>query len=178
MASTRNDSGRAPDGIDERHVHLVEGWRRHASPFSLAAFATVIVLALTGLLGHERDWVAEANAATLRVHSPEIIRNGEFFEIRVAVETAEPIGDLRIGVDAALWEDMTVNTMIPAATEEMSEDGEFAFTFGPLEPGTAFDLKVDLQVNPDIVGGNAGSVTLYDGDDVLAAVDMSISVLP
>ena len=178
MVSTRKDGGRAPDGIDERHIHRVGGWRHHASPFSLTVFAAVIVLALTGLLGHERDWVAESNAATLRVHSPEIIRNGEFFEIRVAVETSEPITDLRIGVDAALWEDMTVNTMIPAATEEMSEGGEFAFTFGPLEPGTVFDLKVDLQVNPDIIGGNAGSVTLYDGDVVLAAVDMSISVLP
>ena len=48
--------------------------------------------------------------------------------------------------------------MIPAATEESGEDGEFRFAFGPIRAGTTFDLKVDAQVNPDIVGGNEGAL--------------------
>ena len=73
----------------------------------------------------------------LAVHTSEIIRNGEFFEMRISVEADEPIDELVIGVDEALWEDMTVNTMIPAATDEISADGEFRFTFAELEAGTA-----------------------------------------
>ena len=61
-----------------------------------------------------------------------------------------------IGVEESLWEDMTVNTMIPGAADEASANGEFRFTFAELEPGTPFLLKVDLQVNPDIVAGNDG----------------------
>jgi hypothetical protein len=73
---------------------------------------------------------------------------------------------------------MTINTLIPAASEEASERGEFRFTFGALEAGTEFLMKVDAQVNPDIVGGNEGTVTVYDGEDVLAEVEIRMTVLP
>jgi hypothetical protein len=167
-----------PDGIDERHVRPVAGWRRHASPLSLAVFGAVVVLALTGLLGHERQWDAQGGSTSLTVHMPEIIRNGEFFEIRIGVESGEPIGELTIGIGQALWEDMTVNTLIPAASDESSEDGEYRFTFAELAAGTPFLFKIDLQVNPDILGGNEGVVTVYDGDDELTRVAVGIAVLP
>jgi hypothetical protein len=169
---------RLPQGIEERHWKPLAGWRRHASPLSIVAFATVVVLGISGLLGHERDWVASNSGTRLEVHAPEIIRNGEFLEMRVRVGTDEVIEELEIGVSQALWEDMTVNTMIPAASEETSADGEFRFGFGPLAAGTSFLLKLDLQVNPDIVGGNDGLVTVYDGDQVLTQVPVSIAVLP
>jgi hypothetical protein len=167
-----------PDGIDDSHARPLAGWRRHASPLSLVAFGIVVFLALFGVLGHERQWDAADGGTSLSVHMPETIRNGEFFEIRVTVTSAEPIGELGIGFDQALWEDMTVNTMIPAATDEASEDGEFRFTFAELPPGTPFLFKVDLQVNPDILGGNEGLVTVYNGDVPLTEVPVSIAVLP
>lgn len=172
----RERSTEYPDGIGEEHS--TPRWQRHASPLSLVVFGAVIVLALTGVLGHERDWHAEGDGVTLTVHSPETTRNGEFFEMRITIDAATAIGDLSIGVDQALWEDMTVNTMIPAATEELSEDGEFRFTFGAIESGTTFAFKIDLQVNPDIVGGNEGVLTAYDGETPIASVDMGIMVLP
>jgi hypothetical protein len=73
---------------------------------------------------------------------------------------------------------MTVNTMIPAAAEEASRDGEFRFTFDRLEGGSVFELKVDLQVNPDIVGGNEGDITVYDGEDAVIQVSIGMAVLP
>jgi hypothetical protein len=167
-----------PDGIDNRHARPLAGWRRHASPLSLGAFGVVVFLALFGVLGHERQWDAEDGGTRLSVHMPETIRNGEFFEMRVEVEPEAPIGELVIGIDQALWEDMTVNTLIPAATDESSENGEFRFTFAELGAGSAFLLKVDAQVNPDIVGGNDGVVTVYDGEAVLTEVQVSIGVLP
>ena len=167
-----------PDGIDDDHVAPIEGWRRHASPLALVVFGAVVLLALSGVLGHERDWRAEMEGTSLTVHAPETIRNGEFFEMRITVEASEPIEELGVGVATSLWEDMTVNTMIPSATEEAGTDGEYRFTFDRLDGGSAFDLKVDLQVNPDIVGGNEGDITVYDGDDAIAQVAIAIAVLP
>jgi hypothetical protein len=167
-----------PDGIDEGHLRPLAGWRRHASPLSLAVFGAIVLLALAGVLGHERTWDARGGGTALTVHMPEVIRNGEFFEMRLTVESDEPIGELVIGIDQAIWEDMTVNTMIPAPADESSENGEFRFTFADLAAGTPFLLKVDAQVNPDIVGGNEGVVTVYDGEQPLAQVAVQVGVLP
>jgi hypothetical protein len=171
-------TGTFPDGIDEDHVQPIAGWRRHASPLSLAVFGAVVALALSGWLGHERTWRAEGDSATLEVHAPEIIRNGEFLEMRIRVSSELPIAELAIGVDETLWEDITVNTLIPAASQETNRDGETRFTFTDLAAGTAFLFKVDAQINPDIVLGNDGVITLYDGDAELAAVELAIMVLP
>jgi hypothetical protein len=176
--SSDQEQPRAPDGIGEEHVRPVAGWRRHASPLALVVFGAVMVLGMTGLLGREADWRAETNGVRLGVHTSEILRNGEFFEMRVSVEADEPITELVIGVDSALWEDLTVNTMIPAASDETSEHGEFRFTFAELDAGTPFLMKIDLQVNPDIVAGNEGTVSVYDGEEPLAAADVTIAVLP
>jgi hypothetical protein len=167
-----------PDGLGEENVRPVAAWRRHASPFGLVVFAIVVTLALGGLFGRERTWSADASGVRLEVHTSEIIRNGEFFEMRVRVAGDEGIGELVIGVDDGIWEDVTVNTMIPAATEETNEDGETRFTFAELPAGTGFLLKVDMQINPDILGGNDGRVTIYDGDRELVSTPISIMVLP
>jgi hypothetical protein len=167
-----------PDGIRDEHATPKGGLRRYASPLALLVFGSVIALGLAGFLGHERDWRSEGDGVNLTVHAPEVTRNGEFLEMRITVDGASAVEELVIGVDQSLWEDMTVNTMIPAATEETGEDGEFRFTFGPMDAGTTFGLKVDLQVNPDIVGGNDGALTVYDGDTAITSVDIAITVLP
>ena len=168
-----------PDGIGAENVSEGGAWRRHASPASLVVFGLVVVLALTGVLGHERLWEASAAGGTrLTVHMPEVIRNGEFVEMRLTVEPAVAIEELVIDIDQALWEDMTVNTMIPAPTEESSRDGRFSFTFGEIDAGASFLLKVDAQINPDIVGGNAGVIIVRDGTVALVEMHVEMAVLP
>jgi hypothetical protein len=176
--SSKDGELRAPDGIREEHIRPLMSWQRHASPLSLAVFGVVLALAFGGFLGHERDWRASEGGTDLLVHAPEVTRNGEFMEMRISVETDDPIGELVVGIDADLWEDLTVNTMIPAPADEESIDGEFRFTFAELEPGTSFLLKIDLQVNPDIVGGNDGAVTVYDGEAAMVHTPVSMTVLP
>lgn len=167
-----------PDGISDDNVRPVEDWRRRASPLSLVAFGVVVALAMSGWLGRERTWSAEGEGTSLEVHTPEIIRNGEFLEMRVRVSSETPITELVIGIEESLWEDVTVNTMIPAATDEASEDGEVRLTFAEVPAGAAFLFKVDMQINPDILGGNEGTLTVYDGETELVATDISITVLP
>lgn len=175
---SRSTASAWPDGIGPEHVRELTGWRHHASPLSLVVFGVVVALALSGILGHERDWEVTSGDATLRVHMPETIRNGEFLEIQLEVESATAIGELVIGVEASLWQDITVNTMVPAATEESSEDGELWFTFAALDPGTTFLWKVDAQVNPDSIGGTEGTITVYDGDEPLVSQPIRMTVLP
>lgn len=167
-----------PDGIGQQEIQPVEGWRRHASPLSLIVFGAVVTAALVGLLGHERTWGAAGDGASLEVHMPEVIRNGEFFELRVTVEADRDIGELVVTVDQSLWQDITINTMVPAATEESSEGGLYAFTFAELPDGTTFLFKVDGQVNPDIVGGNSGRIAVRDGERLLAETTVTMGVLP
>jgi hypothetical protein len=167
-----------PDGLNADNIRPVSRWQRHASPLSLALFGVICLVAVLGILGHERTWVADAGGTRLEIHAPEVIRNGEFFEMRVRVATDERLGEVVIGVEDGIWEDITVNTMIPAASEEENVDGETRFTFTELAAGSELLFKVDAQVNPDILGGNGGRVTVYDGEDEVVATDISIMVLP
>jgi hypothetical protein len=172
-----SDVGSWPDGIDEPDERRVRRINR-ASPIGLAILSVVVALALLGLAGREEDRVASADGVTLTWHAPEIIRNGEFFEMRIGVDATRDIGPLVIGVDAELWEDFTINTMIPAAAEERVEDGEFLFDFGRLAAGTPLLFKVDAQINPDRLGPTGGTVTVYEGSQPLVELPLEIMVLP
>jgi hypothetical protein len=178
MSDTPQRRDMLPDGITEDNVQPVAGWRRHASPLGLVVFGLVVALALLGVLGHERTWAAQSSGTRLEVHTSEVVRNGEFLEMRIRVVPEGDIGELVIGIDDAIWEDVTVNTMIPAATEEVNEDGQTRFTFAELHAGTEFLLKVDMQINPDILGGNGGRIAVYDGESEIVATEMAITVLP
>lgn len=167
-----------PDGLSTDHQRTVTGLRRHASSLALLALTVVMAWALSGLAGVEETLTEETAAATVTWHAPARIRNGEFLEIRLEVDAHERIGELVIGVDSALWEDFTINTFFPAAAEEASEDGELRFTFGPLEAGTSFLMKVDAQINPDMLWRNEGTVTVYDGEEAIVELPIVIEVLP
>ena len=145
---------------------------------ALLALSLLMVAALLGLAGVEETLAEESDVATVTWHAPARIRNGEFFEMRLQVDAHERIDELVIGVDATLWEDFTINTFFPAAAEEASEDGELRFTFGPLETGGSFLMKVDAQINPDMLWRNEGTVTVYDGDESIAELPIVMEVLP
>ena len=98
--------------------------------------------------------------------------------MRITVLGSQAIDRLVVGVDSGLWEDMTINTLIPGPVEEVSQDGEFRFEFGPLPAGQSLLIKIDAQINPDVLGGNEGAVTAYDGDRQLVDMPVRMEVLP
>lgn len=175
-AGAIGSSSRTPDGIGGRHIERGQAW--WLNPIGLAVLATLVGLALLGVFGREHTLSAEGGGVTLSVHQPQLLRSGEFFETQVRVEVSTAVEDLVIAVDTSLWRDMTVNTFIPAASEESTEDGAYRFAFGPMEAGTTFEAKIDLQVNPDIVGGNRGVIRVYDGERLLVELPADIGVLP
>jgi hypothetical protein len=166
----------APDGIERRHIGpRGKGW---VAWLGLAVLSVLVGASFFGVYGHEHTLEGSGGGIRASVHLPELLRNGEFFEMQLRVESEEALEDLTIGVDASVWEDMTVNTMIPGASEETSVDGEYRFAFGPMDAGTTFVAKVDGQVNPDIWGGNSGAIRVYDGERLLVELPVEIGVLP
>jgi hypothetical protein len=147
---------------------------------ALVLLTALLVAALLGVFGGGKSpWqVVRSPHGDLAVKTPVILRSGLFFEQVVRIEARRPVADLVVAIDAALMRDMTINTMIPAPSEEQFEDGSFRFSFGPLAPGEFFQFKLDGQVNPSLVGGNAGAIAWYDGDRRIASLPLDIKVFP
>ena len=176
MSKADSEASQRPDGIDARQART--GKAGHANPLGLLVLGAAMLAAMLGLAGYEVERAVSGNGVTLAWHAPERIRNGEFFEMRITVDTTQPIQRLILGVDAGLWTDFTINTIIPAAAEEISRDGEFRFDFGALDSGHSLLVKVDAQINPDAWGGHAGTLTVYDGERPLTDLALHIDVLP
>ena len=167
-----------PQGLGERHA--TRAANRHASWWRIAPLSLVLLAALFGLLGGAPAPTLRTGnaAATLAVTTPDLLRNGMFFETRIAAVARAPIDDAVIAIPAALWRDATVNTLIPAATEEEFVDGEFRFHFGPRATGETLGMKIDGQMNPPRFTGASGRLRLLDGDREIAAVPLSLKVIP
>jgi hypothetical protein len=165
-----------PDGVEHRHAG--PSGRLHALPIGIVVLSLVVIVALLGFAGREETVGASGGGVRLEWHAPTVIRSGEFLEMRIRLDASQAIARPVLGVDASVWEDLTINTFIPAATDESSGDGEFRFEFAPLAAGSTLLVKVDAQINPDILGGNAGTVTVYDGQEALASLPIRIEVLP
>lgn len=168
-----------PDGIEAAHIAAPRGWRDRASPLSLAVLAAVVAVGASGLAGSPSvERVAEGPAARLAVASPEVIRNGEVYEARIAVEARQPIGKLVLGVAPSLWHATTVNSMVPAPADETYADGLFRFAFAPLKRGDRFEIKLAVQINPTLSGGNEGRIVVLDGERPLVELQRTLRILP
>ena len=146
---------------------------------SLVVLGTVMALGLSGVLGG-RDALLHASSegVELSVLTPQVIRNGQFFETTLQVTARRDIEKLVLRVPPALWRDFTVNSAVPAASEEGFQDGDYAFTFDKLKAGDRFETKFDLQINPDATGHRSGDIGVFDGERRLAAVPVRMRVLP
>ena len=165
-----------PDGVEKRHAG--PPGRLHALPIGIVVLSLVMLVGLLGFAGREETLSASGGGVRLEWHAPVLIRNGEFLEIRIRLDTDGAIARPVLGVASSLWEDITVNTFIPAATDESSVDGEFRFEFARLDARSSLFIKIDGQINPDILGGNAGTVTVYDGHEALVSLPIRMEVLP
>ena len=168
-----------PDDIVEP-VHRTRFWDRHASPVSFLILGGLVLAAAAGMFGGQPSPRVEKDfgPAALRVKTPVLIRNGEFFETVVDVRADAAIEDATLAIEAGLWRDMTINTMIPAPTEEAFRDGEYRFSYGALTVGETLTLKIDGQINPPLFAGNEGGIAIYDGDRLLGRQAVRIKVLP
>ena len=170
-----------PDGIVPAHADPATGTGRGRRRWlALILLSALMMAALLGVFGggKARPITVTGDAVQLEVHTQRTIRNGVFFETLVRVTARAPVEKTVIAIDATLWRDMTINTMIPAPSEESFKDGAFRFDYGPLKPGESIDIKIDGQINPPLFAGTKGSVAVLDGERQLAATPLHIMVLP
>jgi len=167
-----------PDGIGTEHIDLRPRQRR-PGVLSLAILGALVVIGLSGYAGGGSAEHEVRNAAgAFALRAPDIIRNGEILEMRLRVVAQRPIDKLVIGVEPALWREVTTNSTVPQAGEETFRDGLFRFSFDKVEAGGAFEFQVVQQINPGLWGTNRGRVVFLDGDTVLAEMPVAMRVLP
>ena len=171
---------RIPDGIGDRHAQDQGGFARHANPLSILILGGMVVAAFLGAFGggQARPLSISTPAAIVEVITPRTLRNGEFFETRIGVTAQADIADLVIAVPPGLWRDMTINTMIPAASEETFKQDSYRFSYGPLKKGETLQMKVDGQINPPLFAGTQGEIAVLDGERPIGAIPFAIDVLP
>lgn len=169
-----------PEGIDATHIGPFGGLRAHASPLAFILLGSLLALAMTGMLGGAPApvTVIHAHAADLQVKLARPLRSGLFFETHVRVVARRDIAEPVIGVDATLWRDLTINSQVPAASDERFEDGQYRFAYPGMKAGDTLEIKIDGQTNPPLVGRLSGALDLLDGKTRLAGTRLSIPVLP
>lgn len=169
----------ALEGLNPKASHT-RIWDRHASPISILILGGLLLAAFLGFTGGQPSTPKSTDFGDMRlvVKTPTTIRNGEFFETDITLTARVPIGDAIIAVSPALWQDMTVNTMIPAPAEENFEDGLFHFSYGPLDAGDRLQVKIDGQINPPLFAGTRGDVVVFDGSRRIGTMPLRIKVLP
>ena len=145
----------------------------------LSGIVVLLGLALFNLFGQRpATTTAEADAATLEVYSPERVRGGLFFEARFTIEARREVEEATLVLDSGWAEGITINTVEPSPLGEASRDGKLAFELGRIPAGQKHVFFLQLQVNPTNVGRRSQDVRLYDGEELLATIDRTITVWP
>lgn len=169
-----------PDGITKEDIPAHQRWSGVLAWGVLVLLGLLLAIAMTGVFGGVAGATrtSDRNGATLQFTAPEVLRNGEFFEMRVQFRAKQPIAKPVIAVSSAYWRHVTINTMIPAASEEGFNDGAFEFTFSAMDAGDSFEMKIDGQINPARQGSSHGEVRLLDDKTPLASLPVRLKVLP
>jgi hypothetical protein len=150
-----------------------------ARRFLFSGLLFVLGLGLFNLFGQRPSTtVAEADAARIEVYAPERVRGGLFYEARFRIDARREVEEATLVLDPGWVEGITINTVEPAPVGEASRDGRLAFDLGRIPAGQKHVFFLQLQVNPTNVGHRSQDVRLYDGEELLATIDRSITVFP
>jgi hypothetical protein len=169
-----------PDYLElERHRDVSFRGELLARWVVLGLLASLALVALLGLVGQTtRESGASVAAAELEVSAPSHIRGGLFFQGRFTVDARDPVENATLVLAPGWLENLSINTIEPAPSEEASRDGDLALSFGPLDPGERLVVYMQFQVNPTNVGRRSADVGLYDGDTEILTVDRTLTVFP
>ncbi|HXV32776.1 MAG TPA: hypothetical protein VD769_02110 [Gaiellaceae bacterium] len=169
-----------PDHLDAGRHRDVSIWAELAARWTvLGLIAVLAVAALLGAFGQRPvGSTAAAAAAGLEVSAPTRLRGGLFFQGRFTVDARQPLENATLVLAPGWLESMSVNTIEPSPVEEASRDGDLALSFGPLAAGERLVVYMQFQVNPTNVGRRDASVSVYDGDALIATDDRTLTVFP
>lgn len=144
-----------------------------------ALLGAVAVLGLLNVFGQQPSTTtADATAAKLELHAPSRLRGGLLYMARFRVTAKQDLKKATLVLDPGWAENITINTIEPAPTDETSENGRLSLELGPLPAGESYALYMEFQVNPTNVGRQAQDVELRDGDTHVATISRTATVFP
>lgn len=150
--------------------------------FRRVVFTALVAFLFLGLLNQfgQRPLTStvSSDAARLEVYAPERVRGGLFYEARFRIDAAREVKAATLVLDPGWAEGITINTVEPGPIGAASRDGKLAFRLGRIPAGQKHVFFLQLQVNPTNVGHRSQDVRLYDGEELLATIDRSITVFP
>ena len=169
-----------PDQINLKVARDREGRRDvTARRFLVSALVVFLGLGLFNLFGQRpATTTSESDAATLEVYAPKRVRGGLFYEARFRIEARREVKEATLVLDPGWAEGITINTVEPSPLGAASRDGKLVYELGRIPAGQKHVFFLQLQVNPTNVGHRSQDVQLFDGDELLATIDRSITVFP
>jgi hypothetical protein len=145
-------------------------------------FAFVTIALLVGLLNvfgqSPTGSRVDAPTARLEVSAPLDVRGGIYFQGRFRITAHEDIESATLVLESGWLESMHINTIEPAPVGESSRDGDLALDFGHVAAGDTIAAFLQFQVNPNNVGQRSQDVRLYDGEELLAVAERTVTIWP
>lgn len=162
------------ENVDATEVYELAGRR-----IFFALVALLCIVALANVFGqHPETSVASGPAAELEVYAPTALRGGIYFEGRFTIRARRELKEATLVLDPGWIESIHINTIEPAPIGEASRDGDLVLELGHVPAGRKHVLYLQFQVNPTNVGRRSQSVELYDGDELIATADRTVTVFP
>jgi hypothetical protein len=165
----------------KRHREL-EGIYSTGLIFRRIGYAVLLAIAVLGLLNvfgqRPSTTTKDASAATLELSVPSHLRGGLLFMARFEITAKEDLQNATLVLAPGWTEDVTINTIEPAPTNETSDDGRLSLELGQIKAGATFVLYIESQVNPTNVGTRSQDVELRDGDTHITTVERTLTVYP
>ncbi len=148
--------------------------------FSIALLTALIVLALFNVFGQRSsDAVANTPSATLRVHSPTIVRSGLLFQAKFTVTAKQPLPDAQLVLGHGWIDGLTLNTNEPSASSETSgPNGSLVFDIGSLDAGQSYTQYFEYQVNPTSNGRRSQFVAVTSKGASVVSLRRTMTIIP
>jgi hypothetical protein len=153
-----------------------EVWVRRAC---LVVVAVIPVLALFNVFGQAPSRAsADSPPAALIVSAPSHVRGGLLFQARFTIIAHQEIKNATLNLSRGWAEEMTINTLEPAPSQETSDNGRLSFQLGDIPAGQTFAFYMQFQVNPVAVGSRSQVAELLDGSAHLVSLTRHVTVFP
>jgi hypothetical protein len=154
----------------------VELWARRVI---MTLFTACAVVALANVVGQRpKTSHVIGTRATLVVDAPHRIRGGLFYQGRIEVTARHRIAHPRLLLGQGWSEQQQINTIEPNPMQEKSVDGRVELQYDSIDAGDRLVVWLQLEANPVGAGRRDQSVTLLDGDQLVAYASRKIVQFP
>jgi hypothetical protein len=156
---------------------------RGAHPWARRILLTLLtaipVLALLGVFGQRviRSH-ASAPAANLTLSAPKRVRGGLLFQSKITVLAHQKLSQPKLVLGPGFLDGLTVNTIEPNASQELSRDGSLVLEYGAVPAGQRLTVWVEYQVNPTTIGTQRQRLELDDGVTHIATITRDLTSFP